>query len=111
MPASPNATAQMLATASCVPVASTSGSATGASQVVIGVHTSANWIHPPKAASTASTATVSPIDEAVVARVRRVLADVRRLLAAEDDEQHPERVQAGEERAGDGRREQDVAEP
>ena len=52
----------MLATASWPPVASTSGSATGLSQSVIGVHTFANWIHPPNAASTASTATVNPID-------------------------------------------------
>jgi hypothetical protein len=51
-----------------------------------------------------------PLPEAV-AGVRRVLADVGRLLPAEDDEQHPERVEAGQERASDADREQHVAVP
>ena len=53
----------MLASASCELDASTSGFATGSSQSVIGVHAFANWIQPPNAASTASTPTVSPIDQ------------------------------------------------
>ena len=81
---------------------------------VIGVHTSANWIHPPNAASTVSTRDRHPhrpVDQPIVGRMGRMLLHVRGLLAAEDDEQHPERVEAGEERAGDAGREQDVPEP
>ena len=53
----------MLATASCVLLASTSGLATGSSQSEIVVQTPANWKPPPIAARIVSTATLRYIDQ------------------------------------------------
>src|SRR5215471_13201032 len=62
IPARPASTPKTLETASCAPLGSTSGGATGSSQFEIGVQNGANWIQPPNVASTASTPTVEAME-------------------------------------------------
>ena len=103
MPASPRATASTDVIASCVLVGSRrrASRATGSSQFVSGCQKSANWIQPPTTASTARTPTgTSIVSGAFVPWCAwRCSLHERARLAAEDDEVHAERVEAGEERA------------
>ena len=102
----------MLATSSMPFVAWTSGSATGSRKSSTGVQNGANWRKPATAERTARIATTPTIDgRSFLAAVRVVLrSELLRGLAAEGEEDHAERVEAGEERAGCSEREQRVAE-
>ena len=81
---------------------------------MIGSQSPAIWIQPPTTASTARAPTGRAHREPRLAapsgRVE-VLAGERGRLAAEDEEEHPERVEAGQERADHPGHEEDLAVP
>ena len=103
IPAIPTPTARRLASSSCVPLGSTSGSATG-SRKSLSERPEPGDLNPAgddRPDGQHADGQAHPEPRLAPLRLVEVLARKGRGLAAEDEEDHPERVEAGQERTRD----------